>query len=289
VPFRAAIDALSSVLFPAPCRICAAILNEVSRIPICAKCLSGFQQVVEPMCDCCGRPFVSSAATSERPLCRLCRVGYYVFDRARSYAVYNDALSSAVVLLKYEGVRSLGDWFAARLAETVSREVAEWKPDLVVPVPLHADRLRERGYYQADLIARPLAKRLHLKFGQYLLLRSKPRPAQLILSRTERWSSVRGAYATRVGVRVDNLRILLVDDVLTTGATLDACSRALKKAGAAEVFGLTVARVVPGRLYAGSTPDVPQFVGETVLGAPASSVEGEVSIRKRTKPHEQRA
>ncbi len=159
------------------------------------------------------------------------------------FATYDDALGGAILLLKYEEVTRLGNWFAERLAEVVARESAEWRADVVVPVPLHADRQRERGYNQAELIARPLAKRLRIKFGAYLLMRTKPRPPQLVLSRTEHWKSVRGAYATREGLRVDKLRVLLVDDVLTTGATLDACARALKKAGAAAVFGLTVARV----------------------------------------------
>lgn len=277
MPLRAAINALSSILFAAPCRICETILTEASRIPICRGCLEGFQRIGEPMCRCCGRPFASPvAAEALEPLCRLCRNKYYAFDRARSYGTYDDALSSAVVLLKYEGVRSLGNWFAARLAESVSQEATEWKPDLVVPVPLHADRLRERGYNQAELIAKPLAKRLGLRFGRYLLLRTKPRPVQLVLSRTERWSSVRGAYATRPGARVDNLRILLVDDVLTTGATLDSCSRALKKAGAAAVFGVTVARVVPGWLNPGSRASRRAFGRETVWEDRASSVAGEV-------------
>lgn len=110
-------------------------------------------------------------------------------------------------------------------------------------MPLHRERRRERGYNQAELIARPLARRLKLKLDARILIRTKPRPARLVLSRSEHWKSVRGAYATREGGRVDNLRVLLVDDVLTTGATLDACARALKKAGAAAVLGLTVARV----------------------------------------------
>ena len=244
---RSVIDALSSVLFPAPCRICGAILTNASLIPICNDCLDGFAQVSKPMCQGCGRPFVSQlAADAIQPLCRLCRQDFFAFRRARSFGVYDDALSSAIVLLKYEGVRRLGEWFAARLAQMVEHEPEAWPVDLVVPVPLHPDRLRERGYNQAELIARPLAKRLGLKFGSYLLMRTRPRPAQLVLSRTERWTSVRGAYATREGATVDNLRILLVDDVFTTGATLDSCSRALKKAGAKEVVGLTVARVLPG-------------------------------------------
>jgi ComF family protein len=153
------------------------------------------------------------------------------------------------MLLKYEEVTRLGDWFAARLATLHAglrdRDSAAWRADAVVPVPLHADRRRERGYNQVDMIARPLAKRLKLPFRPYLLARTKPRPARLVLSRTEHWESVRGAYALREGSRVDKLRILLVDDVMTTGATLDACSRALLKAGAAEVVALTVARVIP--------------------------------------------
>jgi ComF family protein len=223
------------------------MLTTASRIPICTDCLASFQPIVDPMCDCCGRPFISKvAADAIRPLCRLCRLDSFSFARTRSYAVYNDPLHSAILLLKYEEVTRLGDWFAARLAELVAHQADEFRADVIVPVPLHADRFRERGYNQADLIARPLARRLGLKRGSYLLMRTKPRPARLVLSRKEHWDSVRGAYATREGVRVDNLRVLLVDDVLTTGATLDACSRALKKAGAASVLGLTVARVVTG-------------------------------------------
>ena len=114
-----------------------------------------------------------------------------------------------------------------------------------MPVPLHPSRLRERGYNQAAMIAQPLAKRLHLPVGPVLLVRTRPRPDKLLLSRRERWETVRGAYATRTGARVDNLRVLLIDDVFTTGATLDACSKALKEAGAKAVYGLTVARAMP--------------------------------------------
>jgi ComF family protein len=268
---RTAMDALAAVLFPAPCRICASTLLNASRIPICDSCLASFEPIQQPMCECCGRPFPqglrpvavqgllseqklqpgeSIAATANggagNALCRLCRDGRYAFDRARSYGVYNDALHQAILLLKYEEVTRLGDWFAARLLEVVAREAEAFRADVVVPVPLHPDRQRERGYNQAELIARPLARRLHLKQGAYLLMRTKPRPARLVLSRKEHWDSVRGAYATRKGLRVDKLCVLLLDDVMTTGATLDSCARALKQAGAAAVLGLTVARVVPG-------------------------------------------
>ncbi len=120
----------------------------------------------------------------------------------------------------------------------------DFAADVVVPVPLDRGRLRERGYNQAELIAKPLARLLGIPFRYYLLVRTKPRPNQLRLTRRERWETVRGAYATHQTAQVDNLRVLLVDDVFTTGATLDSCSRALKAAGAARVVGLTVARAL---------------------------------------------
>jgi competence protein ComFC len=146
----------------------------------------------------------------------------------------------AIVLFKFERIEPLGRWFAGRLAEVARREALT--ADVVVPVPLHRQREREGGYNQADLIARPLARRLGLPYRAVLLMRTKPRPDKHILSLEERWDSVRGAFATRPGSKVDNLRVLLVDDVMTTGATLDACARALQGAGAKSVIGLTVAR-----------------------------------------------
>ncbi len=185
------------------------------------------------------------AATARRPLCHACRQAVYAFDLARSYGAYHGPMVQAITLLKYHAVTPLGGWFAARLAELAARQPEGFAADVVVPVPLHVSRLRERGYNQAELIARPLAKRLHLPFRSYLLVRTRPRPDKLKLSRQERWRTVRGAYAIREGNRVDKLRVLLVDDVFTSGATLDACARALRGAGAASVLGLTVARVVP--------------------------------------------
>jgi ComF family protein len=263
VILRSAIDALAAVLFPAPCRICATTLLTASRIPICDQCFASFEPIRNPICLCCGRPFLNRTDMAVEPEqlelgasaqthCRQCRVQFFKFELARSFGAYNETLKKAILLLKFEEVTRLGDWFASRLAEVVSREAENFRADVVVPVPLHPDRQRERGYNQAELIARPLARKLHLKYGAYLLMRTRPRPPRLVLSRKEHWDSVRGAYTTRQGLRVDKLRVLLVDDVMTTGATLDSCARALQAAGAAAVMGLTVARVVPTGHAAGS-------------------------------------
>ncbi|MBI1750483.1 MAG: ComF family protein [Acidobacteria bacterium] len=244
--FREALDALASLVFPAPCRICEATLITASRIPVCPSCLASFQPLRGAACKKCGRPFVSDvAAAAPQPLCHLCRRDVYNFDLARSFAAYTDAMVRAIVLLKYHAVTPLGGWFATRLEEMVARDPDAFAADVVVPVPLHVSRLRERGYNQAELIARPLAKRLGLPLRSYLLVRMRPRPDKLKLTRKERWRTVRGAYAMREDTSIDKVRVLLVDDVFTTGATLDACARVLREAGAGRVVALTVARVAP--------------------------------------------
>jgi competence protein ComFC len=146
--------------------------------------------------------------------------------------------------LKFENIDPLGKLFAKWLAEVAAAGGSAFQADVVVPVPLHRQRERERGYNQAALIAKPLAKQLGLPYKSALLTRIRPRPDKHLLSYEERWESVRGAFATRPGSQVDNLRVLLIDDVMTSGATLDSCAKTLRGAGARSVIGLTVARAV---------------------------------------------
>ncbi len=240
---RAARDALASVLLPSDCRLCERLLLHSSRIPICEDCLASFPRISEKICSGCGLPLEDMAVTeAEEIRCADCRADRFAFDRARSFAVYEENLVRAILLLKFDRIEPLGEWFAARLAEVLARYRDLMAADLVVPVPLHRDRQKERGYNQAELLSRPLARLLDLPHRGVLLVRTKPRPDKHILTLRERWNAVRGAFATRPGSQVDNLRVLLVDDVMTTGATLDACAKALRKAGAKAVLGLTIAR-----------------------------------------------
>ena len=240
-------DALVSVLFPADCRLCEQVLFRASTVPICEACLGSFPALGGAVCETCGQPLsawsLGGGEKEQAPdglVCPECQSREYGFDSARSYALYKTGIVRAIMLLKFERIEPLGRWFAGRLAEVAKREKVS--ADVVVPVPLHRQRERERGYNQADLIAKPLAHKLGLPYRAVLLMRTKPRPDQHILNLEERWDSVRGAFATRPGSKVDNLRVLLVDDVMTTGATLDACAKALRGAGAKSVIGLTVAR-----------------------------------------------
>jgi ComF family protein len=246
-----ACDAVVSLLFPADCRLCDTLLNTASRVPVCKNCLASFVAPPEPCCSLCGQSILPVGAEVSQ-LCPTCQNGGFAFDRAMNFAAYDGAAVRALLLLKSKPILPLAKWFADRLVEKVRRSEADFGDAIVVPVPLHRRRQRERGYNQADLIARPLARRLNLTYRPILLARTRPRPDKHLLTVDERWESVRGAFATQKGTRVDNLRVLLVDDVMTTGATLDACARVLREAGATEVIGLTVARAVrysvPGSL-----------------------------------------
>jgi competence protein ComFC len=242
-------DALVSVFFPAGCRLCERVLLRASAVPICEECLGSFPALGGALCERCGQPLASwslgggsEEGSAAGVVCPECQMRTCDFDRARSYALYQGALVQAIMLLKFERIEPLGHWFADRLIEVAKRNRVDVDVDIVVPVPLHRQRERERGYNQADLIAKPLARKLGLPYRSVLLTRIKPRPDKHILTLEERWDSVRGAFATRPGSKVDNLRVLLVDDVMTTGATLDACAKALRGAGAKSVIGLTIAR-----------------------------------------------
>lgn len=213
-------------------------------MPVCPGCLGRARPLeLLAFCDRCQRPLSLAAhAPSEAALCGPCRQGETGFDRLRSFGAYDNELRQMIVLMKYSGVRSLarplGDWLAVAVAENPALGEA----DTIVPVPLHPRRRRARGFNQAELIARELARWLRKPVQTGWLARVKDTPSQTGLTPAQRIENVRGAFAARD--KVDKARILLVDDVCTTGATLAACARTLKRAGAESVQAVTVARVL---------------------------------------------
>lgn len=244
-------DALVSVFLPSGCRLCEKLLVRATRLPICDECLESFPRIGTNICQTCGLPIESAFASNSEddpalnfdPLCAACRLQAYRFDRARGVFRYEDALVRAIVMLKFEEIDPLADWFANELCK-LAAQTGLAEADIVVPVPLHKVRRKERGFNQAESLSKRVAKRLKLPHQGILLVRKRPRPAKHLLTERERWEAVRGAFATRPGSQVDSKRVLLVDDVMTTGATLDACARALREAGATGVSCLTVARAV---------------------------------------------
>src|SRR5271165_2002686 len=153
-------DAVVSVFFPAGCRICDKLLARAGRVPFCEERLDSFEAPAEKKCEVCGQALGWFTPREGEPLvCRACQQKTYAFERARSYGVYDGPLVRAMLLLKWERMEPLGEWFAERLAGMVRRECEPLAADVVVPVPLHRDRERQRGYNQASLISKPLARK----------------------------------------------------------------------------------------------------------------------------------
>lgn len=238
---RAVADSLFTLFFPEVCRICDRPLESFTAAPVCPECLEAPKAYGGCECSGCGLFFRGAAALHGTGLCRLCRQGVFVFRQARSFAPYEGALRGLIHCLKYNGFRPLARPLAGYLAEVLERlEGGSW--DLILPIPLHPRRQRERGFNQAELLAARLAKLAGLPLAATDCIRVRETRPQTGLRAAERRRNVAGAFDVPRPQRVKSRRLLLVDDVLTTGATADACAQALLAAGAEGVWVVTLAR-----------------------------------------------
>ncbi len=236
--------ALFSLFFPDDCRICGQPLGEVSRVPVCRDCLAGPRPLkAEFFCVSCRTPFLNAFPLDFEGRCALCRAGLRGFDAAYCFGPYEGALRELIHLYKYGGVKTLARPLGDLLAAALPRDE---RFDLIAPVPLHWRRQWQRGFNQSELLARDLARRSGIPVVR-ALRRLRSTAAQAGLSNTRRRQNVARAFACRRGSRgagrIEGKRVLLIDDVMTTGSTAAACALALKRAGAARVALLTVARV----------------------------------------------
>jgi ComF family protein len=236
-------DAVLSVLLAPCCVACKRPLESPLSGPACPACWRSIALITPPVCDGCGDPLPSwRRRDSETSRCARCRRAPGGIDRGRAAGVYEGALREILHALKYDGRRSLAIPLARLMTEAGAGLLAD--AHLVVPVPLHPRRRRTRGFNQA----RDLARRLGRPVSD-ALVRTRATRSQTDLPASRRHANVRGAFAVRPARQseIEGRVVILVDDVSTTGATLGACARALKAAGAREVRAITAARVVTGR------------------------------------------
>lgn len=225
----AALRWLLDLLFPARCLGC----GQRGGL-LCAGCEPTVPYLPPAACPTCARP----ATDGQR--CSRCRAAAPALDGVRAVCWLEGPVRRGIHQLKYRRARVVADWLAGLLlASLAARPLLA---DLVVPVPVPPDRLRQRGFNQAELLARPVAAATGAPLAPGLLVRTRPTRPQVGLGAAERRRNVRGAFACLDPAAVRGRRVLVVDDVLTTGATLDECARALKAAGASQVYGLAVAR-----------------------------------------------
>ena len=236
---RGAVDAL----LPPQCLACGSLVAEPRTL--CSKCWAGIEFIVPPVCACCGLPFELEAAAGS--LCAACLAQAPSWRRARSVFRYGEASRRLVLAFKHGDRTDAAPAFGAWMRR-VAGELADPRA-LVAPVPLHRLRLLMRRYNQAALLAQAIATENHQCYAADLLLRRRATPSQGRMSAAERRRNVAGAFKVnpRWAAELSGRTVLLIDDVMTTGATLEACTRALLRGGAGAVDVLTLARVVRPR------------------------------------------
>ncbi|MGA2029377.1 MAG: ComF family protein [Verrucomicrobiota bacterium] len=227
-------------LYPEICQLCGTERATADEGFVCRHCWTQVRFIRPPFCERCGLPFEGDLTTSFE--CTNCREMELYFSAARSAVVAKTVVLEAIHRFKYQHAL----WFENFLADLLLREAVpalrgqNW--DLIVPIPLHPVKKREREFNQAGRLAVHLSKATKIALNEKLLQRVRFTNTQTMLTRQQRAANMRGAFAVRGGKKLDGERIILVDDVFTTGATTSACAQTLLAAGAGDVCVWTVAR-----------------------------------------------
>jgi ComF family protein len=227
-------------LYPACCQLCGQKRAWPADGFVCGKCSAAARFIRPPFCERCGMP--SEGAITTPFECANCRELDLAFCSARSAVEASGKVLEAIHRYKYHRALWFEPFLAKLLLSQAVPELARQKWDGIVPVPLHARKRREREFNQAERLAGWLGQATGLPVKRRLLRRVVPTQTQTQLSRPQRLANVRNAFVLRPKARADGQRLVLLDDVFTTGATTSACARMLRQAGAAEVCVWTVAR-----------------------------------------------
>lgn len=263
IVLRQLLHAMASALFPAKCLACGRLFEHEATLPpgdlappkdrttvfaremslhFCPHCRGQWKPVASPMCSQCGVAFKSRVGSDH--LCGRCLDRPAAFDRARAAGIYDGSLRIAIQALKFKGMVPLATLLGNVLLDTLQRHWKTGDIDVVAPVPLHRRRLRQRGFNQAYLLVKGWTLPDHALIARDLLVRTRATPPQTGLDRRQRRNNIKNAFAVHRPGQSSGKRVLLVDDVLTTGATANACAYALIRDGAERVEVLTLARAL---------------------------------------------
>lgn len=238
--FKRWLEAPLRLVFPHVCQVCLDATASAEEGYVCEKCVRSLRQIQAPCCQRCGLPFEGEISSGfECPNCHGVR---FYFESASSSVIANTLMLDLLHRFKYQGALWLEPLFERLFLEMLSNDHMRSEWDCVLPVPLHFVRERERGYNQSSLLAQTMADRLDLPFCGKVLKRIAPTPSQTMLNRRERAENVANAFSVVADEAVASKCVLLIDDVLTTGATTNACAEVLMKAGAQVISVRTLAR-----------------------------------------------
>lgn len=243
-PFWSVFSHVLDVIIPPACLLCGAY----DREPVCSGCWTRAKPIVGPYCKKCGLPIgLQDREEIQSPyLCYECRQRVWHFDRAREAFVFEGPVRKSVHMMKYNGRFGLAAWLGQKMMMVLQDRIKniDREKTVMVPVPLSSDRLREREFNHAFYLAKPISRITGIPLCPSILIRKRGSKPQVGLRPKERWANVRGTFHINRPERVKGKHVILVDDVLTTGATVNECARTLKKAGVIHVEVWALARTL---------------------------------------------
>lgn len=219
------------LLFPPRCPVCRGILTpEQGKVhEICRKKL---KFVTEPICMLCGKPIDEK----EKEYCGDCLKRRHYFDGGRAVWIYEQYIRQSIVWYKYKHCMEFADYYILELYDSLEEWLGRIRPEIIIPIPLNKKKRRLRGYNQAQLLAERLGKKLNCPVNTDLLLRSHWTEPQKSLTPAQRYENLKRAFCIKGGERISFGSVLLIDDIYTTGSTIDACAHLLKSYGAGKVY-----------------------------------------------------
>jgi ComF family protein len=236
---QSVLKCLADLVFPPQCMACGTVLRE-NKLSFCQDCFSQIGFIYSPLCSLCGQPF-SEPGVSDH-MCGACLLAAPAFSVARALGQYERVLMDVIHRFKYGGKTSLGERLGKFMADFSYPSLAITDYSLIMPVPLHPRRLKQRGFNQAVILAREISRRFSVHLDFVSLQRIVFTEPQVGLGKDMRERNIRGAFRVADAGRIRDEKIILVDDVYTTGSTVKECARILMKSKAEKVAVLTLAR-----------------------------------------------
>lgn len=221
-------------LFPRRCPICHEVVEDRGELA-CKICRTKLHYVGEVTCRKCGKPILLES----EEYCSDCQTKKHMFVQGRAPFVYDKWMKASIARYKYGGRKEYAGFYAEEILRKYAKEIIRWKAEVFIPIPLHCSRRRERGFNQAELLAKELAKRSGLPVDSGVLMRVKKTTAQKKLGDKDRMQNLRGAFAVKKQI-FPYKTVILVDDIYTTGSTMDEACRVLIENGVQKIYFLSI-------------------------------------------------
>lgn len=235
--YKKVLDEVVNALLPPACPMCGRPAPFIMgrRTDICPECMNVIDYVSEPVCLKCGKP----VQDDETEYCMDCSRKTHIYDQACAVYEYSKSVKNSIYRFKYHNKREYAGIYAKQIADKCGDMIRAWSPEVLIPVPVHSSRLKERGYNQAQLIAAKLEQLTGIPMDCESLVRVAKTVPMKELNNEQRVKNLRNAFQVNKKV-VRYKKALIVDDIYTTGATFDACAAVLKQAGVQEVYGVSL-------------------------------------------------